>query len=582
MQQTPTSSRAVPRTLESMPFWNEIFPEAMAQFQEQSIEPKIVHVSDKRIRGKDSWSQVQCQLQSTRDAYLRETGLRGRVRHYRRMAADNSQVAVQTSRLLLNVDMISPVVNIVQNLVEAVHFAAKVRRDIEIGFDGLEENFCEIDFVFSTFPNDLNVRNAGINVVAAVLDTVENVIAFYLKPALKKMGSAIFQGDEYGIKVTQGLETIKARSEALVHQGLNSHVFVSRREAQGSRKRDVELMEGVRTANTNIETVENKVFEIADSVDAINKRLEMFNEAFSMLNQAEKAKLKDVEFRRERLVQGPVVLAASSPASVSYGHQLGYRPSQMTPALLWSYLDIPEIEKDDLSYFDTKYERISSVDRGRTERILGIERFKSWLVTPRSSLFLILGECESVGGVTALTLFCATLLQALREKKGTFLSLAFFCDRHREDDPYAGGIALVRSFIAQLLSQHPFNTVNVHHNVDLERVRKHKGTELCNLLSWLVRQLPDNVTLLCVIDGLGYYERSMMVEEAFNAVACISRMMHEPGLRATVKVLTTSPVPVRTMRQFFPEESILNLSTLSSFDSPSRLRTQRQLQDSLR
>lgn len=463
---------------------------------------------------------------------------------------------------------------------EAVRYAAKVRQDIQLGFGSLEETFSEIDFVFNTFPKDLNVKKAGTDLVAAMLDAVEKAIAFYLKPLLRKMGSAVFQGEEYESKITQSLETVKMKSEALVHQGRNSHVYSSRKEAEGSRKRDVELIGVARSTNTTVETVENKVVEIADSVEAVNKRLDLFDEMFALLYQAEKAKVTQNQpngvLITHQAVRPTTPLSAMNPHSQQ--SMYAQKERSISPAVLWSYLEMPEIEKEDMKYCDARRESISVVDRGRTERIVSVERFRDWLISPRSSPFLVLGECDSVAHMTAFTLFCSTLTQAFREKQN-FISLAFFCEQHREEDQRSGGVVLIRSFIAQLLCQYPFITGNIHQEVDLESVWRQESAGLCRLLSWLIRQLSEAITLVCVVDGLGYYERSAVVEETFDVMAHISHMMQNPGLKATVKVLATSSVPVRVMRQFFPESSVLNLSTLSSFDGPSRLRMQRQLHD---
>ena len=49
---------------------------------------------------------------------------------------------------------------------------------------------------------------------------------------------------------------------------------------------------------------------------------------------------------------------------------------------------------------------------------------------------------------------------------------------------------------------------------------------------------------MLIFDGLGYCERSVVVEEMIQVLAHVSQMAHDSTLRVMVKVLAVSPVPV--------------------------------------
>jgi hypothetical protein len=117
---------AAPTNLDAMPFWNTIFIEAMARFQTRCAEPKEIRASRFRIRDKTSWSEIETQLQSARESYVQATGIRGWIRQSRRAVADNSQVAVQAWKWVPNVEVTSPIINVVQSLLEVRSIRSRI------------------------------------------------------------------------------------------------------------------------------------------------------------------------------------------------------------------------------------------------------------------------------------------------------------------------------------------------------------------------------------------------------------------------------------------------------------------------
>lgn len=104
--------------VDSRPLWTGLFPLAMSRVKGSSTEPKELRGSKYRVRDRDNWTDVQVRLQAAQASYIQALGIRGWVRRSRRVLADNSQVAVQTAKLVPGSDMTSPVINVVQNLLE--------------------------------------------------------------------------------------------------------------------------------------------------------------------------------------------------------------------------------------------------------------------------------------------------------------------------------------------------------------------------------------------------------------------------------------------------------------------------------
>lgn len=59
----------------------------------------------------------------------------------------------------------------------------KLRKDMLDAFGGIDPKFKEIDFHRDAFRDDNNIRQASIDLVAAVLHAIEMVMGFFVSPA---------------------------------------------------------------------------------------------------------------------------------------------------------------------------------------------------------------------------------------------------------------------------------------------------------------------------------------------------------------------------------------------------------------
>ena len=113
------------------------------------------------------------------------------------------------------------------------------------------------------------------------------------------------------------------------------------------------------------------------------------------------------------------------------------------------------------------------------------------------------------------------------------------------------------------MCQQLFDTSGIQNAVDLAGAEQGQVTALCQVFSWLVSRLPEETTLVCIVDEIAFYERDAAVDEALTVMDCISQMMYDQRLNVTIKILATSTIAVREMREFFPEDSTLDLSGVS-------------------
>ncbi|KAK0610645.1 hypothetical protein B0T17DRAFT_512132 [Bombardia bombarda] len=227
--------------------------------------------------------------------------------------------------------------------------------------------------------------------------------------------------------------------------------------------------------------------------------------------------------------------------------------------------------------------QIPQRQQNRSDQILQTSQFSNWISANASTRLLIEGDfpvyrASEIQHTTALSLLCALLMQSIRTKNNQnsdikYIPLAFFCGRHvvpaaaaADDDDsnttgnshgLVGGVAMMRSFIAQFLLQRPFGPVfwdAARTGIDLAGVERGNVRQLCRLFTWLVRlQLLANVeqqTLVCMVDGVGHYETDDlepdMLEVLGTLVGIVRRQRNgAPNLRGNMnlRVLVTNATP---------------------------------------
>ncbi len=247
---------------------------------------------------------------------------------------------------------------------------------------------------------------------------------------------------------------------------------------------------------------------------------------------------------------------------------------------------MPNIDESDIDRIMAARDLVPTRYRNRAEQVAGTWQFRDWAVAPTSRELLVHGEqqrrLDGKNGASALSIFCATLMRALR-RRVRYVAVVFFCGRHaEEDDAFAGGAALVRSLTAQLLRYHYFDTALLHREVDLERVRAGDAAQLCALFAWLVRRLPQDVTLICLLDGIENYENDEYEADMLAALRCVLALVRDERLAPAVKILVTSSSGTEKVQEAFREDDACFLSMMElprANQESSMLRLEGRLDD---
>lgn len=249
---------------------------------------------------------------------------------------------------------------------------------------------------------------------------------------------------------------------------------------------------------------------------------------------------------------------------------------------LLAVLNILDLDKTDIDSIMESSNSIPLKYRSRAMQIVTAEEFRAWATSATSSELLVQGDpgADTTQATFAMSLVSASLMQGLRNRD-RFVSLVFFCGRHVEsDDALAGGRAMISSLMAQLLLQHYANATFRQQDVDLEGLRSGDIGVLCRLFEWLVRQLPQHKTLVCVVDGVEYYETAKYEDDMRTVLNSLLGLARDETMCPAVKILATSPMGTVSVHKAFKDDgsNFLLMEGLPSMgEEPGMLELEDQL-----
>lgn len=255
-------------------------------------------------------------------------------------------------------------------------------------------------------------------------------------------------------------------------------------------------------------------------------------------------------------------------------------PAQLTIHTLRSLLArFESIEEVDLNaILENEEQSIPFREKRKSDLIVSTKQFHDWMVANRSSELLVHGEFRRSRSasepISALSVFCATLTQTFRKAGHQQIALVFFCGSHVErDDQHGGPEAMICSFIAQLAKlwslgntklpdseDHTFGQLDVEMAVNGGNLSK-----LGELFTRLVQLLPEQATLICVIDGISHYETDEFEEGLLKVLGFLLGLARNRDMAATIKILASSPSTTDLVQNRFKDDD-------SSFISLAEIR----------
>ncbi|KAI6454179.1 hypothetical protein MCOR22_000210 [Pyricularia oryzae] len=186
-------------------------------------------------------------------------------------------------------------------------------------------------------------------------------------------------------------------------------------------------------------------------------------------------------------------------------------------------------------------------------------------------------ECPSESGTTH---FCTKLIEHIAEHP-RHMSLNFFCGQHLEPcNPHSGGLAMVQTFLCQLLNQCDFGP-QYQVNQELELIRAGDVKKLYRMFESLFSRIDASLCVFCIIDGVVFYERDEFLQDLGDVIPMIVKLSAEHDTHMPIlKFLIASPTKTSVVRRLFTDDQIFSMTTMSEYiEDPSPMRVERRLKE---
>ncbi|KAI9737404.1 MAG: hypothetical protein M1834_009558 [Cirrosporium novae-zelandiae] len=419
------------------------------------------------------------------------------------------------------------------------------------------------------FPSNQTLKDRAVNLYTTLLHAITGSIAELVRKSLKARTVDFFKGPLAGKPIDEILGTVQkndVKNQMLADIG--NFAIQSKPELRAIRwdtkKTEVEAR-GIRTDLGNVKGiaqgikgqlsgVEDMVLEVKRKQNEILKRQDekAQNDGIRAKNDLFQLFLDELRSKdplRLRTSLAPRILSTPGPF--------------LSLAELLTLLQIPHMmTSNDLDYVLRQGSDFDLTAQGQARWLLRTRQFQGWLSPRDSDLLLVDGNTDSSigGGLSPLSLLCATLVLSFFKMRPRPISLHFFCGQHdAPDDVLKGPNGLIRSLITQLLLTHQMFTlyfINSHqHCTGLEA---QSLAALCNTFQKLVKQLPPRTLIYCVLDGISLYEGTDWDGDLAFVVDRLNKIVKDECLQPTFKLLMTSPYFTRSIqRQIKPSQHVV-------------------------
>ncbi|KAK1847026.1 hypothetical protein CCHR01_10363 [Colletotrichum chrysophilum] len=201
---------------------------------------------------------------------------------------------------------------------------------------------------------------------------------------------------------------------------------------------------------------------------------------------------------------------------------------------------------DDLATVVGHSERFDSDDRAKAQWSLQTDEFRSWLRENHSSLLLVDGELQD-SMISPLSGICGGIVGALMQNRSSAVAF-FFAGLHvdmQQPDIDSGPVPMMRSLIAQLLMSPnlPSRDLSFMSKDMIKGCRDGDFPVLCEVFVKIIKQVPTQTTVYCIIDGVSWYEQGRWLDDLDQFATALEYITkrNNAGRSGSLKVLLTSP-----------------------------------------
>lgn len=245
-----------------------------------------------------------------------------------------------------------------------------------------------------------------------------------------------------------------------------------------------------------------------------------------------------------------------------------------------------DIDQVDLAFVVDKAEQLPWRQRAQVEQSIQTELFQRWITSPLSTWLLLQWDRrppQKIDHVSPLSTFLASLTRMFRQSGIRFVTAVWFCGEHLGPQGIGSasdGRAMLASIIDQILCQHYIDmsaSPLERGEISADAWQAGGFTALGAILEWVVRQLPETVTLFFLVDSVASYEEDT---GTLQVLSLLLRLAWDGHLPLTVKVLFASTPTPHIVRTAFEghQDLIVNIEVLPQMVwAPSEERMGREL-----
>lgn len=188
-----------------------------------------------------------------------------------------------------------------------------------------------------------------------------------------------------------------------------------------------------------------------------------------------------------------------------------------------------------------------SKTQSRVQSLLQQGRFLSWMKGSYPDLLLVLADLPTSGmeKITAVSLFCATLITSLTNLRRGDVVVHFFCGLHVDPrDPSPGPTGLIRSLIMQVfmyLRRDDLLSLDFLNDRAIIQAMEDQDLEiLCQTLQSLLDQFQAGTQVFCIIDSITLFDSEEWSPDLTVVLEYLHEIVQDSKLPAIFKVMLTS------------------------------------------
>lgn len=219
-------------------------------------------------------------------------------------------------------------------------------------------------------------------------------------------------------------------------------------------------------------------------------------------------------------------------------------------------------------------QNVEAIDYDFARGVYQGERFNKWLREDSAALFLeSFGVQAFHGRFSPLSVVTCSIIEQMKADSST-KCIYHFCHMHTSPvDSAPGPSGMLRSLTSQLLRLFPKQA-----SLGFTSGRRYRDELqswnigfLCDCFSNVLKQLPWDASIICIIDGIDCFEKHRWAEDCRRMMRDLLDIVHEADISPVFKLLVTCPVRSRYAGAMFPTENRFQLteSTLESRDNPT-------------